>query len=339
MLRKASPEFVRLYVLGIRPTMNYRTGLCGDVHGVAYSRLGKEVAYAPSPGSKRAAWSPSRDNVISLFDEGKRLGAIRMHTEQGRRELVFELLLADRDESVLRRTPIGRPHSDSHSSPTSETGCGGGFDGDYGVDDTHVNFENDAPISGFPVSDVGKSSGSGEDRSTRVQAATTTSVEIFDSKAEGGKMASREDVLRVALEKFRVMVHPSQLESGAGRQMLVEFSDNQILAAAERLHERNADDPGKTFNLTYFLRVMADVAVTARAAPLSRRSSARKSASGRGGMPWFLTASGIEGKARELGYQPQDGKPLAVWKYDVYRLAGVTKAEYRAAAIDFGLRV
>ena len=194
-------------------------------------------------------------------------------------------------------------------------------------------------MSGFPVCEVGKSSGGGKGRSPRARFATTAVDDVNEIRLEGGDMASRADVLCVALQKFRVMIHPRQFETGAGRQMLTDFSDNQILATAARLDERNAADPGRTFNLTYFLRVMADVAVTARSAPLSRRGSARRSVSHHGGMPWFLTATGIEAKAAELGYAPPKDVPLGRWKYDVYRMAGVTEAEHRAAAADFGVRV
>ncbi len=52
--------------------------------------------------------------------------------------------------------------------------------------------------------------------------------------------------------------------------------------------------------------------------------------------PWFLGSSGIEAKAKELGYIPPKDVPLGIWKVDLMRLAGVTEQQYRAALADYG---
>jgi len=52
--------------------------------------------------------------------------------------------------------------------------------------------------------------------------------------------------------------------------------------------------------------------------------------------PWFLTASGIEAKASEIGYTPPKDVPVAAWKFEVFRRAGITEEMHRKAQADFG---
>lgn len=53
------------------------------------------------------------------------------------------------------------------------------------------------------------------------------------------------------------------------------------------------------------------------------------------GKPWFLTASGIEAKARELGFVPPPDAVMGVWKFDLYKLAGLSEQEFRSAEVDY----
>lgn len=58
--------------------------------------------------------------------------------------------------------------------------------------------------------------------------------------------------------------------------------------------------------------------------------------SGADGKPWYITGPGIEAKAAELGYVPPKDRPLGEWKFEVFRLAGITEEMHRKAMIDFG---
>lgn len=330
-LAQASPEFMRLYVLGLRPTMDFRTGLCGERYGVAYSQLGLNVAYKAPPGSRRPSWHPSRDNVISLFDEGKRLGMLRVCSPAGRRQLVFELVLADRGSFVSGRTPTGRPHHETHMTPRHKAEENQRVDGDSADLDAHTRIAEDAPMSGSPVSDIGNSSGGGKDRSTQdASAPTTTDLPV--------PMAERAATLCKSLRRFRFVVQPSQFRHVGYREMLEQFTDDEILGAARAVHERPGVLAGQTFNLPYLLKVVGDIVVARAApAPLSRRSSARRGMGG-SAMPWFMSWPGIEEKARELGLTPGKDELPPEFKFRVYAAAGLTHDEYRRAEVDFGGR-
>ena len=325
-LRDASPAFMRLYVLGLRPMMDFRTGLCGERYGVAYSRLGLEVSYSPPPGSRRPAWRPSRDNVISLFDEGRRLGMIRMCSPDRARQLVFELVLADRGSSVSQRAPTGRPHHDAHSGDDMKSngnhGAGGGMHGD----DAHVSVAEDTLMSVSRGWDVGNSSGGGEVRSTRAAPKPTT------TSALPVPVAERAAALCQSLRQFRFVCDPVQFRTVEYREMLEQFSDDEILRAAESVCLRPGLKPGQTFNLSYLMRVVGDLAVS-RAAPTSH--SRRGSAGSGMQQPWFLVASEVERRGAELGVVWGSGEHWPVFRDRVLTAAGVSSDEYDRAYVDF----
>lgn len=52
-------------------------------------------------------------------------------------------------------------------------------------------------------------------------------------------------------------------------------------------------------------------------------------------LPWHMSASGIEAKARELGYVPPAGMALGQWKYEVFALAGLTRKQRGRDLVDY----
>lgn len=326
-LKGASPAFMRLYVLGLRPMMDFRTGLCGERYGVAYSRLGLEVSYSPPPGSRRPAWRPSRDNVISLFDEGRRLGMIRMCSPERSRRLVFELVLADRGSSISQRTPTGRPYPDGHSFTGLESNENHSVGGDFHGGDAHTADADDAPMSVSRGVDIGNSSGGSEVRSTRERSGPTTSVLPVP-------VAERAEALCQSLRQYRFVCDPVQFRTVEYREALEQFSDDEILRTAQSVCSRPGLLPGQTFNLSYLLRVLGDLAVS-RAVPASH--SRRGSAGSGMQKPWFLVASEVERRGAELGIVQdlRNGEQWELFQIRVFEAANVSREEYRRAYVDF----
>lgn len=327
MLRTASLEFGRLYLAQIRPAMDFRSGLVGTRHRLSYGRMAIEVAYIPPAGSKRRPYRPTRDNIITLFDEGIRLGAIEMLTEPGRRELLFRCPLAEVESFAsnkdAHRTPMPVAHNDV---------CGEGAEnkwenGNGAGSDAHGGFSEDAQNSGVRGLDVGNSSGSGEDRSTRARSGPTTTSVLPVPVAE------RAEALCQSLRQFRFVCDPVQFRTIEYREALEQFSDDEILRTAQSVCSRPGLLPGQTFNLSYLLRVLGDLAVS-RAAPASH--SRRGSAGSGMQRPWFLTATGIEAKAAELGVVLRPGEQWPVFRGRVYVAANLSPDAYRRAVQDFG---
>lgn len=67
----------------------------------------------------------------------------------------------------------------------------------------------------------------------------------------------------------------------------------------------------------------------------SKGSSIRKPTAA---APWFMTASGIEDKAKEIGIEKQSGEHFYVFRERVYSAVGVTEDMVRRAKIDAGER-
>jgi hypothetical protein len=68
-----------------------------------------------------------------------------------------------------------------------------------------------------------------------------------------------------------------------------------------------------------------------------RGEPALKGGNGAAAKPWYLTASGVEAKGRELGIEiPADKSGWASFLADVYKRAGVTAEMLRTAKVDHG---
>lgn len=326
MLRAASLEFGRLYLAQIRPAMDFRSGLVGTRHRLSYGRMAIEVAYIPPAGSKRRPYRPTRDNIITLFDEGIRLGAIEMLTEPGRRELLFRCPLAEVESFAsnkdAHRTPMPVANNDVYGEGAEnkwENGNGAGSD-------AHGGFSEDAQNSGVRGLDIGNSSGSGEGRSTRATPKPTTTSDLPVPVAE------RAAALCQSLRQFRFVCDPVQFRTVEYREMLEQFSDDEIQRAAESVSLRPGLRPGQTFNLAYLLRVVGDLAVS-RAAPAahSRRGSAGSGMQ----QPWYLVAREVELRGAEMGIVWDSVEYWPAYRDRVIAAAGVSSDEFSRAYVDF----
>lgn len=93
-LLECSLEAFRLYVAGLRPCVDIRTGIIGRGYPISRTVLAINCQYVPPRGSKRPAWRPSLKQVDALLDELERVGlAKRAAAIQEVKKLVVKLPL------------------------------------------------------------------------------------------------------------------------------------------------------------------------------------------------------------------------------------------------------
>lgn len=98
---------VVLYVLGIRPRMDYRTGTVGVSPRVSWQALSEDVRVYGQPGI--ASETLSRFSLRRAALHLVRAGLLAIHSDSNARELVFECLAADVDSSVPNKA-ARKPH-------------------------------------------------------------------------------------------------------------------------------------------------------------------------------------------------------------------------------------
>lgn len=109
-------------------------------------------------------------------------------------------------------------------------------------------------------------------------------------------------------------------------------TDAQLQEAYElATADRDLSDKPKQAINAGFLQVFLDKVLN----PPAVTAGTSRPRTGATQRPWFLTASSIEAKASELGYTPPRDVPTGVWKFDLFKLAGVTREEYERAEKDF----
>ncbi|WP_041825574.1 hypothetical protein [Laribacter hongkongensis] len=324
------PHLSRALYHALHARMDFATGLVGRKSLISYQALIEETEFYIPRGRGVQRVRPSEKEVRCALD--------RLMTPKDDLGRLLPPLLVRVDVGFLLEffMPLA-----SHGSVRSfDTGH---FEGrqEFGISDkNHEPASNELstpPQTGHTSVLSVKSvevSGSGKNLARASLPTTTTTADVPVLSAEDELMMGRAEQLCMALRRFRVLVHVRQFSDGDGRKLLEDFSDTEILKTAERLHQRHFDEPERSFNLTYLAMVMADVCVAREAAPLSRRGSARGS-KGTATRPWFLTASGLEAKAVELGIDISHGVGAA--KLEIIKRAGVPRSEYEAACSDFGV--
>ncbi|WP_157889376.1 hypothetical protein [Chromobacterium subtsugae] len=124
-LLSCSLEAFRLYLAGLRPRVDIRTGIVGRGYPISRSVLAIHCQYVPPRGSRRPAWMPSLKQIDALLDELERVGLIkRAATVQEFKKLVLKLPLLVRlgDEQDMSRSAGGgqRDISESQAAQGSE---------------------------------------------------------------------------------------------------------------------------------------------------------------------------------------------------------------------------
>lgn len=90
------------YSFGIRPFMDYKTGLVGFKRVVSYQSLIELLEYAPPAGSKRKSIKPEMEAIRAVLAELERAGLVKWIRSKAR-GLFFECLLADTDFSAQKQ--------------------------------------------------------------------------------------------------------------------------------------------------------------------------------------------------------------------------------------------
>jgi hypothetical protein len=96
----------RVYVAGLRPYMNYATGIVGQQRRISYQGIHEDVYVEPTVGTK-ARGKPSRFQTHRILKALERAGLISILSED--RRLILKCLLADTDESVQNKA-APKPH-------------------------------------------------------------------------------------------------------------------------------------------------------------------------------------------------------------------------------------
>lgn len=94
LLCDCSPEATRLYVLGLRPAMDIKTGTVGRESRVSINGLGTVVGFYPARGSKRKPYLPNHRSIRCQLDELTRVGLTeRVSTPEEQKNLMLVVRL------------------------------------------------------------------------------------------------------------------------------------------------------------------------------------------------------------------------------------------------------
>lgn len=99
-----------LYVLGIRPRMDYATRRVGDKPRVSWQALTEALYVEPQAGVNAKHYSMSKWKAMRLAQHLVRAGLVEIRSSEVHRILVFKLLLARGDSLVENQAAIGPHH-------------------------------------------------------------------------------------------------------------------------------------------------------------------------------------------------------------------------------------
>ncbi|STX48420.1 lvrA [Legionella hackeliae] len=98
------------YLQGIKPYVDYKTGVVGIRRGISYQSLSEALYIEPHSGIKSG--SPSKDQLRRALKGLEKAGLIQIQSWE--RKLVLRCLLLDRHDSVHNKAAI-KPHD--YSAP------------------------------------------------------------------------------------------------------------------------------------------------------------------------------------------------------------------------------
>lgn len=111
-----------LYVMAIRPRMNYATGMVGIKPFISWQALTEWLYIEPAPGVRGT--QPSRWMVMRAAWQLSKAGLLRIASNVGNRQLIFECLLADTDKSAQNKAAT-KPQGEA---ALGRTRLGAGFE-------------------------------------------------------------------------------------------------------------------------------------------------------------------------------------------------------------------
>lgn len=102
--------------------MNFDNGKVGRSQGCSISLPGLSgiARFEPDWGSRKPAWSPTKEEIRAALDELKRAGLIVDEGSNLRDGLIFFLPMADTHQSVQKRNPTGTPQEPHEIEPHEE---------------------------------------------------------------------------------------------------------------------------------------------------------------------------------------------------------------------------
>ncbi|RAU39279.1 DnaT-like ssDNA-binding domain-containing protein [Pseudomonas sp. RIT411] len=141
------PHLARLtYTFGLRPFMDYGTGIVGLKRGISWKSLAEELYVEPHQGIKGG--EPSEKELRRALVWLQKVGLVGQN--QADRRLVFPLLLAQRDQSA--RNKVGSKWADEvgREEGTSKPSNHAGYDGQEGREAAGGEFPKvgTPPVSG-----------------------------------------------------------------------------------------------------------------------------------------------------------------------------------------------
>lgn len=197
-------------------------------------------------------------------------------------------------------------------------------------------MQRSATESNAPDTDTDTDKEKSNSSAATVAAEVSTPSTSLPLPAPSGSSPTRNGAIAVLLrnlEKARGIAcritssDPRLVQWAADGVTDAQLQEAYELATAER---DMSDKPKQAINVG-FLQVFLDKVLN----PPAVTAGTSRPRTGAAQRPWFLTASSIEAKAAELGYTPPRDVPTGIWKFDLFKLAGVTREEYERAEKDF----
>lgn len=365
-LDQVSPQAERLY-RHLRQRMDMSTGTVGrGASAISRAVLAIYCQYLPPRGSHHRPWKPTLNQIDALIDELIRIGLIaRAATVAERQKLVLKFPLV----SVrLREEPDMNGTEERHTNASAVTVCNQQVNDDYEYDERHTLHGDEADISVFLSEEMrsrpagAESEANGDVRKQAVRAlqaalepAELADAALFRAGAMLGDEAARRTVSSTEIAQAVAMarargagsvasyaaaivasqsLQPKRAAPAQKRAVLTACPDRAQFPVTDRHRElavtRGVDLDGELHKFCLFARSRGRRGSDWSAAFELWLINGR--AQGPAPQPWYATASGIEAKAKEIGYIPPPGKQLFQWKHEVYRLCGVTEQMWRSAS-------
>lgn len=284
-----------LYMLGIRPFMDFKTAITGKERRISYQSLHEVLEFIPLPGSQRPKADYTIKAIRCLIDELERIGLVR-RLPNDQRALFLECLVADREDAPKNRKGRGRAESTGAGETDLNASNGVGFS----VSDEVMSGaccgarKGIPPVSGNPVytSNAAAILGAPVDNFAALR---------FDEIAEWlrGMEKRRGKIVAVAAAD-------AHIENWVGKGVDAdELRDAHALAVADRERQNNPAPIHVGFLDLFIGRV------------ISRRK------------PWFSTWSGIVEKGKGYGVTQALDEQNQLFKRRVFAAVGMSEEEAR----------
>lgn len=107
-LRGLPHSVIVLYVMGIRPRMDYRSGLVGVKSGISWQALSEDTYIEPHPGIQSGSLHKSA--LRRAADALERAGLILNKSKKDAKQLIFKCLLAYTDKNAQNKPDTNPTH-------------------------------------------------------------------------------------------------------------------------------------------------------------------------------------------------------------------------------------